>query len=200
MTVLAEAGGRSTYNPDQYPFTSSFLARHPIHVLVQDVQVTISNLYALAERLADALADYENDIVTLRQEDCHTTSTQQMMDDGVQSPVFGTQPTHQQHIPSTPSHSQPSPFLRDGPSTSGEPTPLNSLEFGLWALRLLPRDGKAVLVYVADGISSVLRPISASATVTSVGVGTCNGGDCMFRDICRRLARENIYVTVIQAG
>ncbi|KAJ3398616.1 KICSTOR complex protein szt2, partial [Chytridiales sp. JEL 0842] len=68
LTVIAEAGTTSfskEENPNAYHFTS----KHPMHVLLQDIQVTSSNAFSVAECLYDALNSYENDLVSLRQRD-----------------------------------------------------------------------------------------------------------------------------------
>ncbi|KAJ3082202.1 hypothetical protein HDU99_003356 [Rhizoclosmatium hyalinum] len=72
-------------------------------------------------------------------------------------------------------------FQKSAPFT--EPAPLNTLEHGLLALRLLPLDCKPVLIVLTDGVSMSLMK-----------------GDFIYRDVCRRLAKDTVHVTIIQVG
>jgi hypothetical protein len=60
-------------------------------------------------------------------------------------------------------------------------SPLNTLEYGLLALRLLPEDCKSVFIFLTDGVTSGFK-----------------GGDFMYREASRRMARLDVAFTVIQ--
>ena len=161
-------------------------------VLVQDVQVTSSNIFALSERLSDALNEYENDIIRLRQADNRMKLAKESVQYSSQSPNFHTMnsPNSSSSSSSSSSFSHFSSHLlsenhkiHQKTSSATDPSSIHSLDYALMALRLLPSDAKSVVILLTDGVSSYTH-----------------SSDFPFRDACRRLAREAAFFTVVQTG
>ncbi|KAJ3100643.1 hypothetical protein HDU97_002036 [Phlyctochytrium planicorne] len=181
-TVLAEAGV-GVFGPEQNPRAAAFCENHPIYTLIQNVQVTSSNLFALAEQIADALNDYENTLIQHRQADTKEFLERGESEVGLMGPQLSDIPVKGRPELGLPFASTSSLISHQGkPSPPDQPI-LNSLDYALFALRLLPLNTTPVVIYLTDGVSVGMR-----------------GGDFVYRDACRRLAKENVNFTVIQAG
>ncbi|KAJ3215399.1 HEAT repeat-containing protein 1 [Dinochytrium kinnereticum] len=167
VTVIAETGtGTSSDKPPGFSET------HPIYTLIQDVQVTSSNLFSLTEKLAEALNEYEITLIHRRQSDCGMmTASSELREGEVRSEV------------GNPFASSASLISNTGKPVVMDSVGFNSLDHALFALRLLPQDTQPGVIFLTDGVSQGLR-----------------GGDFVYRDSCRRLAKENVSFTVIQAG
>ncbi|KAJ3346090.1 hypothetical protein HDU83_003387 [Entophlyctis luteolus] len=152
VTILAKAGASMGYRPDISPRAHDYISKHPVHVLLQDVQVTQNNLFSVTEILYDRMNQYENEIISLKHLDNEMNETA-------------------------------SSLLNVSKVSTNYPIQLNSLEHGLLALRLLPRDCSPVLIVLSDGVS--MSPMK---------------GEFLYRDVCRRLAKEIVNVTIIQVG
>ncbi|KAI9344327.1 hypothetical protein BDR26DRAFT_213079 [Obelidium mucronatum] len=171
VTIIAKGGASMGYRPDLSPRAHAYITRHPIHVILQDVQVTSANLFSVTEWLYNSLNEYENEMISLRH-----------MDDksGSFDPQYPLTNPHQS-VPSQVSVTSFESFQK--PPNFNEPSPLNTLEYGLLALRLLPSDCKPILIVLTDGVSMSLMK-----------------GEFIYRDVCRRLARDIVHVTIIQIG
>ncbi|KAJ3387383.1 KICSTOR complex protein szt2 [Entophlyctis sp. JEL0112] len=152
VTILTKAGASMGYRPDISPRAHDYISKHPVHVLLQDVQVTQNNLFSVTEILYDRMNQYENEIISLKHLDNEMNETA-------------------------------SSLLNVSKVSTNYPIQLNSLEHGLLALRLLPRDCSPVLIVLSDGVS--MSPMK---------------GEFLYRDVCRRLAKEIVNVTIIQVG
>ncbi|TPX65699.1 hypothetical protein CcCBS67573_g08044 [Chytriomyces confervae] len=135
VAVLAKAGASMGYRPDLSPRAHAYISRHPVHVLLQDVQVTHLNLLIVAETLYMSL--------NAETHDPSASATHQ--------PQRSDPLDHSNHDPSK------NPVLAAGPQkATDEPPPSNTLEHGLLALRLLPADCSPVLIALTDGVSMSL--------------------------------------------
>ncbi|KAI8852615.1 hypothetical protein BC829DRAFT_55244 [Chytridium lagenaria] len=178
VTVIAEAGTTPSA-PTRIPEHLILPKAIRIYTLIQDVQVTSSNLFSLAERLADSLNEYENTLIQHRQADAS---------DLLANGLFGSQAGIMVEPKERPNIGMSFASTASLMSHQGKPVALdqpilNSLDYALFALRLLPQDTRPAVIFLTDGISQGLR-----------------GGDFLYRDSCRRLAKENVHFTVIQAG
>ncbi|KAJ3236516.1 KICSTOR complex protein szt2 [Chytriomyces hyalinus] len=183
VTVLAKAGASMGYRPDLSPRAHAYISRHPVHVLLQDVQVTHLNLLIVAESLYMSLNAYENEMIELRHmDDRHGMHLQSETHDPSAPPTH--QPQHSDPLHHSNHDSSKNPVLAAGPQkANNEPPPLNTLEHGLLALRLLPADCSPVLIALTDGVSMSLMK-----------------GEFVYRDVCRRLSRDAVQVSIIQVG
>ncbi|KAJ3070347.1 hypothetical protein HDU98_006628, partial [Podochytrium sp. JEL0797] len=127
VTVLAKAGASMGYRPDLSPRAHAYIMRHPVHAILQDVQINSGNLFNVTEWLYHELNAYENEMISLRH-----------MDDK---------------------------------------------KHALYALRLIPADCKPVVIVLTDGVSMSLMK-----------------GEFIYRDVCRRLSKELVNVSIIQVG
>ncbi|KAJ3234968.1 KICSTOR complex protein szt2 [Chytriomyces hyalinus] len=183
VTVLAKAGASMGYRPDLSPRAHAYISRHPVHVLLQDVQVTHLNLLIVAETLYMSLNAYENEMIELRHmDDRHGMHLQNETHDPSTSAT--RQPLHPEPLDHSNHDTANNPVLAAGPQKANtEPPPLNTLEHGLLALRLLPPDCSPVLIALTDGVSMSLMK-----------------GEFVYRDVCRRLSRDAVQVSIIQVG
>ncbi|KAJ3333523.1 KICSTOR complex protein szt2, partial [Blyttiomyces sp. JEL0837] len=177
-TVLAEVQ-LSGFTKEQNPRALDFTSKYPIHVLLQDVQITSDNIFAVAERLADALNDYETDLIYLRQtDDTSVFSGKLKADPSAIKLVAGSAAASQVSFASAASFD-----ISRAPTMAMEQAALNCLDYGYLALKLLPQDCQPVLILLIDGVTSCIR-----------------SGDFIYRDISRKLTRDGVLFTVIQAG
>ncbi|KAI9324422.1 hypothetical protein DFJ73DRAFT_244118 [Zopfochytrium polystomum] len=161
LTALAEYG--KSYNDPGSSNPSRRPMKHPIHVLVQDFLISGANLNDLVERLSDALDQYENALTSMIQADAFHIH----QDDRFHHYNELLNPHHDGH----------------NEEISFEPSPLNSLEHGLWSLRLLQSRSRPAIIFLTDGVANPIK-----------------GGEFIYRDVCRRLTKENVFVTLIQIG
>ncbi|KAJ3111749.1 hypothetical protein HDU96_005375 [Phlyctochytrium bullatum] len=181
ITVIAEAGGGS-FRKEENPGATAFCENRPAFTLVQDIQVTSSNLFVLAEQLADGLNYYENVLIRHRQADEQRKRHEQ---NGNSYREYRESATEDRQRPDSSLQftSTTSLISQQGKPAITEPNTFNSLDHALFALKLLPHDAKPCIVFLTDGVSQGLR-----------------NGEFVFRDSCRRIAKDNINFTVIQAG
>ncbi|RKO90864.1 hypothetical protein BDK51DRAFT_50233 [Blyttiomyces helicus] len=178
ITILAECGS-TVFRSEQNRLASGFAQTFPMRVLMQEVRLTRDNINLVAERLYDALNAYENDLVAERQKDPVFE-----FDATVGSDYLSVPPVPEQ-VPNTPEQSGfASGDDQSRPTASAANLAASgvsrTLEYGLFALGLLPQDSIPAMVLITDGIS------------TANDIGS--------RDICRRIARDNIIMTIIQVG
>ncbi|KAJ3126701.1 KICSTOR complex protein szt2 [Physocladia obscura] len=162
VTVIAKAGASMAFGPDISPRAHEYITKHPIHVLLQDVQVTTVNLFSVSEKLYKSLNEYENEMISLRHMDDKNNNVNNSNNNYSSNNNSNNSTTN---------------------GNSNELAQLNTLEYGLLSLRLLPKDSSPVLIVLTDGVSMSLVK-----------------GEFIYRDVCRRLAKEIVNVTIIQVG